>query len=95
MDLLLRISKKLLIDSMTTFPKLEKTLSEKVEISDLDTNFLKPTDYKFEFKNVTVEEVLSELKNLKENKSSGWTTFRQNFLNIPVILYSSNINDHI
>ena len=45
---------------------------EKIEISDLNyTNFLKQTDGKFEFTSITVEEVLSELKNLKGNKSSG------------------------
>ena len=54
------------------FSKIGKILSEKVEISDLEyTNFLKPTDSKFDVNTITVEKVLSELKNLEGNKSSG------------------------
>ena len=60
---------------MTIFPK-----SEKVEISDLEyTNFLKPTDNKFDLKSITVE-VFSKLKNLKGNKSSGPHNISPKFL---------------
>ena len=57
------------------FSKIGKILSEKVEISDLEyTNFLKPTDNKFDLKNVTVEEVFSE-KTLKEIRVSDGQRF--------------------
>jgi hypothetical protein len=63
------------------FSEIGKTLSEKIEISDLNyTNFLKQTECKFEFKSITVEEVLSELKNLKGNKSSGPDNISPKFL---------------
>ena len=63
------------------FSKIGKILSEKVEITDLEyTNFLKPTDDKFDFKTITVEEVLSELKNLKGNKSFGPDNISPKFL---------------
>ena len=85
---LLKIRKKLLINLFNKyFSEIGKTLSEKIETSDLNyTNFLKQTDSKFEFTSIRVEEVLSELKNLKENKSSGPITFRQNFFKIPATL---------
>ena len=63
------------------FSKIGKILSQKVEITDLEyTKFLKPTDDKFDFKTITVEEVLSELKNLKGNKSFGPDNISPKFL---------------
>ena len=63
------------------FSEIGKTLSEKIEISDFNyTNFLKQTDSKFEFTSITVEEVLSELKNLNGNKSSGPDNISPKFL---------------
>ena len=63
------------------FTKIGKIPSEKVEISDLEyTNFLNPTDNKLDFKPIIVEEVLSELKNRKENKSPGPDNISPKFL---------------
>ena len=41
---------------------------------------LKPTDSKFDVNTITVEEVLSELKNLEGNKSSGPDNISPKFL---------------
>ena len=63
------------------FSKIGKIRSERVEITDLEyTNFLRPTDNKFDFKTITVEEVLSELKHFKGNKSSGPDSISPKFL---------------
>ena len=63
------------------FTKIGKILSEKVEISDLEyMNASKPTDNKFDLKTITVEEVLSKLKNLEGNRSSGPDNISPKFL---------------
>ena len=63
------------------FSKIGTIISEKAQITDLKyTNFLKQTDNKFDFKTIAVEEVLSELKNLKGNKSSGPDSISPKFL---------------